>query len=64
METSDGIDYFVVRGVNTAPIVLPTQKVEGNTATKTAVSFSEQGDTWRFEKLSVEGENTSYEFGK
>jgi hypothetical protein len=64
METSDGTEFFVVRGGNIAPVVLQVQKVDGDAAAKTAVTFSEDGDTWRFGKLSVEGETTSYEFAK
>jgi hypothetical protein len=62
MEAADGAEYFVVRGNNMSPIVLPTQKIEGDAAAKTQVTFSESGDTWRFGKLSIEGETTAYEF--
>jgi hypothetical protein len=63
METSDGTGFFVVRGAGMSPVLIPVQKVEGETATKTAVTVSETGDTWRMEKLSVEGATTAYEFG-
>jgi hypothetical protein len=62
MEMADGAEYFVVRGNNMAPVVLATQKVEGEAAAKTQVTFAESGDTWRFSTLSIEGENTAYEF--
>src|SRR5258708_33741958 len=62
LETGDGTEYFVVRGSGISPVVLPAQKTEGEAASKTAVTFSESGDTWHFEKLSIEGEKTAYEF--
>lgn len=61
METSDGSEYFVVRSGNAA-VVVPAKKVEGEAAAKTAVTISEDGGTWKFEKLSIEGQTTSYEF--
>jgi hypothetical protein len=64
METSDGTDYFVLRGEETAPLVLPVQKVERSAAPRTSVSFSEDGDTWKFEQLSLQGETTAYSFEK
>jgi hypothetical protein len=62
MEMSDGSEYFVVRGDKTGPVVLQAQRIEGATATKTQVTISESGDTWRFDKLLIEGESTGYEF--
>lgn len=66
IETSLGTDYFVVRAANSstkaAPIMIQVQRVEGDTAAKTSVSFSESGNTWRFGKLSLEGQTTGYQF--
>jgi hypothetical protein len=60
-ETSNGAEFFIVRSNNTS-LVVPVQKVEGDSATKTAVTFSEDGGAWHLNRLSVEGETTSYEF--
>jgi hypothetical protein len=62
MEMGDGAEYFVVRGSKTGPVVLQTQKTEGETATKTAVTLTEDGDTWKFGSLSIEGAASGYEF--
>jgi hypothetical protein len=61
---SDGIDYFIVRGKGTAPVILPAQKTEGDTATKTSVTLSEADGVWHFDKLSIEGESAGFELGK
>jgi len=63
MQTSAGNEFFVVRGEKGAPVVLNAQKLDGAAASKTELTFSEDGDTWHFEKLSIEGETTAYEFG-
>jgi len=62
METSAGNEYFVVRGDKGAPVVLNAQKLQRDAAPKTQVTFSEDGDTWHFENLSIQGETTAYEF--
>jgi hypothetical protein len=62
METSDGAGFFVVRGNNVAPVVIPVQKVVGATAPKTELTITETGNDWRIEKLSIEGESTAYAF--
>jgi hypothetical protein len=62
METSDGTGFFVVRGEKMAPVVLSVQKVVGGAAAKTELTVTETGDAWRIEKLSIEGDNTAYEF--
>src|SRR5580704_9525291 len=61
MEMGDGAEYFVVRGSKTGPVVLQTQKTEGETATKTAVTLTEEGDTWKFGSLFIESAETGYE---
>jgi hypothetical protein len=63
IETSVGTDFFVVRGAGVNPVVVPVQKVDGDAASKTAVTVSETGDSWKLEKLSIEGQTTAYEFG-
>jgi hypothetical protein len=65
VEMAAGDEYFVVRGEKTTPVVLPAMKAENDTtAEKTAITFAHDGDTWRFEKISIAGESTSYEFGR
>jgi hypothetical protein len=62
METSAGGEFFVVRGEKMSPVVLNAQKLDSSASTKTQVTFSEDGDTWRFDKLSIQGETTAYAF--
>jgi len=65
METKDGSEYFVVRGGNIEPMILPTQKSEDKTeATKSEVTLTKDGDTWHLGKLSIKGEKTAYELGE
>jgi len=65
MEMSDGAEYFVVRGEKIEGVILPAQKSDDITTAKTtAVTFSEDGGTWHFGKLSLEGEQMYYEFGE
>jgi hypothetical protein len=64
VEMSNGDEFFVVRGEKMSPVTLPAQRIDGAAAAKTQLTFSESGDTWRFGKLSIEGDTTSYEFQK
>jgi hypothetical protein len=59
-----GAEYFVVRGENMTPVVMPAMKEDGATADKTTITLSREGDTWRFGKLFIEGESAVYEFGR
>jgi len=65
METRDGAEYFVVRGRGTAPVILTAQKTDSAVeAPKTEITLSETGDTWKLDKLVIQGETTGYEFQK
>jgi membrane peptidoglycan carboxypeptidase len=64
MEMSEGTEYFVIRGAKTNPVVISTVKVEGDVAARSQVQISESNGAWRLDKLSVEGDTTSYEFAK
>jgi len=65
MEAKDGAEYFVLRGQNIEPLILPTQKSEDKAAaTKSQVTLTKDGDTWHLGKLSIEGDTTSYELGE
>lgn len=65
METSDGTEYFVMRGNKMSPVVLPAQKTDSPVAaSKTEVTLTETGDTWKLDKLSIQGETTGFEFQK
>jgi hypothetical protein len=65
IEMAAGDEYFVVRGEKTAPVVLQSMKAESAAAApKTTITFTQDGDTWRFDKLAIAGESTSYEFGR
>jgi hypothetical protein len=61
---SDGNEYFVVRGATTAAVTLQAQRIEATEGSKTQVVFSKDGESWHFEKLSLEGDGTAYEFVK
>jgi hypothetical protein len=62
LEMADGSEYFVVRGSKTGPVVLSAQRIDSDAAAKTAVTLTESGDTWRLDRLSIEGDTTGYEF--
>jgi hypothetical protein len=65
VETRDGGEFFVVRGNGTSPIVLQAMKTDcAEPAAKTQVTLTESGDTWRLDKLSIQGESTAFEFQK
>ena len=64
LEMSDGNEYFVVRGATTAAVTLQAQRIEATEGSTTQVVFSKDGESWHFEKLSLEGDGTAYEFVK
>ena len=64
VEMSNGDEFFVVRGEKMSPVVLQAQKIDGATAAKTQITFSEEGDTWHFDTLAIAGDATAYEFTK
>ena len=64
MEMSDGNEYFIVRGANTAAVTMQAQRIGATDGSKTQVVFSKDGDSWHFEKLVLEGDGTAYEFLK
>jgi len=64
MEMNDGNEYFIVRGQNAPTVTLQAQKINNNESDKTHVVLSKDGDTWRFDRLYIEGDSTGYEFGK
>jgi hypothetical protein len=60
-DTSDGNEYFVLRGAHTPTVTLPARKIASdNDATR--VVLSQDGETWRFQKLFVSGGGAAYEF--
>jgi hypothetical protein len=64
VEMSNGDEFFVVRGEKTSPVTLPAQRIDGAASAKTQLTFSEDGNTWRFDRLSIAGDSTAYEFSK
>jgi hypothetical protein len=65
MEMSDGGEYFIVRGANTSPVVIPVQKSESLAAAKkTELTLSDTTTGWHLDKLTIQGETTSYELGE
>ncbi len=64
LEMNDGNEYFVVRGQNTPTLTIQAQRIDADQTDKTRVVFSTDGDTWRFDKLYIEGDGTAYEFNK
>ncbi len=64
MEMSDGNEYFVVRGAQTAPVTLQARRIDATDGGKTQVIFSREGESWHFENLFLDGNGTAYEFKK
>jgi len=64
MEMSDGNEYFVVRGEKTAAVTIQAQKIDADDADRTRLVLTRDGDTWRLDRLYIEGNATAYEFGK
>jgi hypothetical protein len=56
-----GQEFFIVRGDHTPTVTLPSERIEGD-PDKTEVVLSKDGDQWHFEKLSIAGEGTVYQF--
>ncbi len=55
-----GEDFFVVRGEKTPAVTLRGVRVESD-ADNTAVTFSKDGDTWHFNRLTVAGEGEAFQ---
>jgi hypothetical protein len=63
VDMSDGNAYFVVRSDRGSVVTLPAQKIDSPAVTsETAVTLQKDGNSWRFDTLSIRGENTSYQF--
>jgi hypothetical protein len=56
-----GEDLFVVRGEHTTAVTLRGVRVDSESA-DTKVTFSKDGDNWRFDKLTVAGESEAFQF--
>jgi hypothetical protein len=62
LDMADG-EYFVIRSANSAAVAtIQAMKITANTSDKTQIQFSQDGDTWRFDKMFVEGDGTGYQF--
>jgi hypothetical protein len=61
LDMSDG-EYFVIRGEGALVVTLQAMKIDPDQLDKTQVIFSQDGDTWHFEKLFVQGDGTGYQF--
>jgi hypothetical protein len=62
LDMADG-EYFVIRSANSAAVAtIQAMKITANTNDKTQIQFSQDGDTWRFDKMFVEGDGTGYQF--
>jgi hypothetical protein len=57
-----GDSYFIVRSANSPVVALPALKIDAPDQGKTEVVFTKDGDTWRFNKMFIEGEDIGYEF--
>ena len=55
-------EYFVVRGQGTPTVTLRAVKIDAEASDKTRFIFSQDGDTWHFEKLFVQGDDAGYQF--
>ncbi len=56
-----GEEMFIVRGDHTPTVTLHSERVDGD-PNKTQLTLSKDGDQWHFERLSVEGDNSAYQF--
>jgi hypothetical protein len=62
VEMGDGDDVFVVRSANSPTVSLMAQKIGAQDQDKTQVVFAKDGDTWHFDKLFIQGDDTGYQF--
>jgi hypothetical protein len=60
---SDG-EYFLIRSNDdqVAPTTIQAMKISPDESEKTQVIFSQDGDTWRFDKMFVQGDGVGYQF--
>ncbi len=61
VDMADG-ELFVVRSANNPTVSLLAEKIGSPDQNKTEVVFTKDGDTWHFDKLFLQGDETGYQF--
>lgn len=62
IDINDGNGYVVMRSQTGQTVTLPAQKSDSAAPGKTELTLQKDGDAWRLEKLSVNGDGTGYQF--
>ena len=57
-----GDEVFLIRSASGKAVTLQASKIDSNDQSKTEVVFTKDGDTWRFDKMFVQGEESGYQF--
>ena len=62
LNMDNGDSYFLVRSASGAATTIQAQRIDSDDQSKTQVVFSKDGDTWRFDKMFLKGDNEGYQF--
>lgn len=62
IEINDGNGYVVMRSQTGQTVTLPAQKSDTLTPGKTELTLQKDGNAWRLEKVSINGDNGGYQF--
>jgi len=62
LNMSEGDDHFVIRSANGQAVTMQVQKIDSPDQDRTQVVISKDGDTWRLDKMFIQGGNTGYQF--
>ena len=57
-----GDEYFIVRSANSPTVALQALRIDSTARDKTQVVLLRDGDTWRFDKMFIEGDDLGYQF--
>jgi hypothetical protein len=62
VDMAGGNDLFVMRSPNSPAVSLLAQRIDGQDQNGTQVMLARDGDTWRLDKLFIQGDDTGYQF--
>jgi hypothetical protein len=63
MDMGDGGDeFFTVRSPNTQAVTLQALRIDAKDQGRTQIVLMRDGDTWRLDKMFIEGEDLGYQF--
>lgn len=62
LDMANGNEYFVVRSAGSATVTLQAQKLSANDNLATQVVLTKDGDTWRFDKMFIQGQDEGFQF--